>query len=431
LATLPRGRRFAYPLRVNVRLPDNTRHHDAAPRVLAARNDAMTSGPRTILFVNSWSTAHGGSSTSLIDVVVNLDPARYRPVVMCPTEGDLPERLREAQIPVLVRGMHRPTREELHRFLLEVPRHWRWLRAESIALVHGNTSSSRRSIVQAAVTARVPYVQHVRNVVKHTNITYGFDVAQRIVCNSESTAAPFQGRPGLRAKTVTIYNAVDLARYDMEQDGRRGELGFDQQRPVIGFVGQIVPRKGVTTLITAMREVVARIPDAVLVIVGCAPPDEIEYEAECRRLVSSFGLDDHVRFMGYRRDVPAFMRTFDVFALPTRSEPFGKVVIEAMAARCPVVATHVGGIPEIITDSDLGTLIAPDDPAALSTALLAYLTDSERRAVVGAQSAASARDRFSMKSMLDRLQSLYDEVIDLHSSARPARMPAPQREGAA
>ena len=387
--------------------------------------------PRTLLFVNSWSTAHGGSSTSLLDVVTNLDPARYRPIVMCPVEGELPERLREARVPVVIRGIHRPTREELHRFVVEVPGHWRWLRSNDVALVHGNTSASRRSIVQAAVSAGVPYIQHVRNVVRAPQSNYGYAVAERIVCNSDSSAAVFRDDPAFRGKTVTIYNAVDLSRYTDASDTRRRELLISASRPVVGFVGQLVPRKGVTTLITAMAEVVSRVPDALLVIVGCAPPDETAYEAECRRLSSSLGLDAHVRFVGYRRDVPAFMRTFDVFALPTRSEPFGKVVIEAMSAGCPVVASRVGGIPEIVTSPELGTLIAPDDPEALATAVLSYLTDARRRREVGQRGAASARSRFGMPSMLNRLQDLYDDVLGRRAQADGRAERRPRQEGVA
>jgi L-malate glycosyltransferase len=367
---------------------------------------------QTVLFVNSWSTAHGGSSTSLIDVVTHLDPGRYRPVVMCPSDGELPSRLRDAGVRVVIRGIHRPTREEFHRFVLEVPQHWKWLRSERVALVHGNTSASRRSIVQAAALARVPYVQHVRNVVKNPRGSYGYHAAARIVCNSDATGAVFRADSAFQQKTLTLYNAVDLSRYEQENETRRAELGIDEARPVIGFVGQIVPRKGVTTLITAMTSIVARVPNVLLVIVGCPPPDETEYDTECRRLVSTLGLDNHVRFLGYRRDVPAFMRTFDVFALPTRSEPFGKVVIEAMAAGCPAVAADVGGIPEIVTGPQLGTLIPPDNPAALSSALLAYLTNPESRAAVSRLGAASVRARFSMASMLRNLQEVYDEILE-------------------
>jgi glycosyltransferase involved in cell wall biosynthesis len=383
-------------------------------------------GPRRVLYVNSWSTAHGGSSTSLIDVVTHLDPARYRPVVMCPAEGELPDRLRELRIPVVVRGIHRPTREELHRFIFEVPLHWRWLRAEGIDLVHGNTSASRRSIVQATVSAGLPYVQHVRNVVRNPAKNYGYQVADRIVCNSDATAAVFREEPALRGKTLTIYNAVDLSQYDGASDTRRKELGIDASRPVIGFVGQIVPRKGVTTLIRAMAAIATAVPDALLVIVGCPPPDETAYDEECRRLVTELGLGDRVRFMGYRRDVPAFMRTFDVFALPTRSEPFGKVVIEAMAGGAAVVASRVGGIPEIITGPELGLLIAPDDPDALAKAAVACLGDAPRRRAMAERALASVHARFTMDAMLARMQSLYDDVI-----ARDNRLSAVGQRGAA
>jgi glycosyltransferase involved in cell wall biosynthesis len=129
-----------------------------------------------------------------------------------------------------------------------------------------------------------------------------------------------------------------------------------------------------------------------------------------------------VRFLGYRRDVPALMRTFDVFALPTRSEPFGKVVIEAMAAGCPVVASEVGGIPEIVTNPDLGKLIAPDDPAALAAAILDYLVNADRRRLIAQAGSVSVRDRFGMTAMLQRLQGIYDEVLDIATSVRAAQV---------
>jgi glycosyltransferase involved in cell wall biosynthesis len=364
-----------------------------------------------VLFVNSWSSAHGGSSTSLIDIATNLDSTRYRPLVMCPAEGDLPDRLREARVPVVIRGIHRPTREEIARFLVEVPRHWQWLRSRGVTLVHGNTSASRRSIVQAAVLAGIPYVQHVRNVARNPQANYGYQVAARILCNSNASAAIFHAAPSLTHKTETLYNAVDLDAYS-QRDDRRRELGIAESQPVVGFVGQLVPRKGVTTLIAAMVDVVRQFPDARLAIVGCAPPDEGGYEVECRELVQRLGLAPQVQFVGYRHDVPAFMRTFDVFALPTRSEPFGKVVIEAMAAGCPVVATRVGGIPEIVTDESLGTLVSPDDPRALAAAILAILTNQNRKKDLAVRGAASVRARFSMATMLERLQAIYDEVLD-------------------
>jgi glycosyltransferase involved in cell wall biosynthesis len=366
-------------------------------------------GAARILYVNSWSTAHGGSSTSLIDITTHLDASRFEPIVLCPEEGELPDRLRHAGVRVHVHPISRLTREEVARFLLEVPRYMRFLRRERVRLVHGNTSASRRSVLEAGRLLRVPYVQHVRNGARNARAQRGYYVASRIIANSNAVAADLVSDPLFAAKTVTIHNAVDLSRYDAGDD-RRGEIGAGD-RPIVGFVGQLVPRKGLTTLIEAMPAVRERCPSVLLVIVGCAPPDEQQYERECRAHAARLGVADSIVFAGYRTDVPAWMRTFDVFAFPTRSEPFGKVIIEAMAAGTPVVASRVGGIPEIITSESLGSLLQPDDPRALADAILRHLTDRGFSARVSAAARASVTERFGLEAMVGRLQGLYDEVL--------------------
>jgi glycosyltransferase involved in cell wall biosynthesis len=364
---------------------------------------------KRILFVNSWSSAHGGSATSLLDIACRLDRSAFEPVVLCPEPGELPCRLEELHIPVAIHPLSRFTRAEVWRFIREVPWHLNLLRTQHIALVHGNTSASRRSILQAVALNRIPYVQHVRNPAKNATRQFGYRLASRIITNSDATAAEFRAYPHLASKTVTVHNAVDLSRYD-ERDDRRHEIGAGT-RPVIGFVGQIVPRKGVTTLIQAVPEVLRSFPTALLVIVGCAPPDERGYETVCRSMVEQLGLAEHVRFVGYRRDVPAWMRTFDVFVLPTRSEPFGKVVIEAMAAGKPVVVTNVGGVPEIVVRPELGTLMPPDDPTITAREIVRYLADPALRAQVGREAEADVRRRFGLDAMVRRLERLYDDLL--------------------
>src|SRR5690606_27094426 len=163
--------------------------------------------------------------------------------------------------------------------------------------------------------------------------------------------------------------------------------------------------------IQAMPAVLQRFPDALLAIVGCPPPDETEYDTACRELVRDLGLSESVRFIGYRRDVPAWMRTFDVFALPTRAEPFGTVVVAAMAAACPGVASRVGGIPEIVTSPDLGPLIAPDDPEQLAASILRYLSDRQLARATGRAGRRHVTERFGLSGMIGRLQQLYDSIL--------------------
>jgi glycosyltransferase involved in cell wall biosynthesis len=254
----------------------------------------------------------------------------------------------------------------------------------------------------------------VRNPVKTVKGAFGYRVAARILVNSEAIAAPLLAEPSFARKITIVHNAVDLARYNGAEN-RRAEIAAGD-RPIVGFVGQLVPRKGLLTLITAFPGVLRKVPRALLVVVGCAPPDEPEYEAECRRLASDLGIADRVLFMGYRRDVPEWMATFDVFALPTRSEPFGKVIIEAMAASRPVVATRVGGIPEIISDPTLGTLIAPDDPEAVTREVTRYLDDPVLAASVGGAGARHVRHQFGLVKMIATLERLYEDVLEQASA---------------
>ena len=338
---------------------------------------------------------------------------------MCPEPGDLPDRLKELSIPVVVDSLSRWNRDELWGFLSEVPRYIRLLRRERVDIVHGNTSASRRSVLQAVQLLGLPYVQHVRNPVRPPIDQYGFRIATRIITNSDAVAAELRSDRRFAHKTLTIHNAVDLSRYE-DVDDRRGELEAGH-RPIIGFVGQLVARKGVTTAIRAMPAILKEVPDALLVIVGCAPPKEEEYERECRMLAKGLGLESVVRFVGYHRDIPAWMRTFTVFTLPTRSEPFGKVVIEAMAASRPVVVTDVGGIPEIVSSPALGTLVPPDDPDALARSILRYLAEPALAKSVGDRAATHVRANFALESMMRRLEHLYLEVLDKTSPTNAAQ----------
>ena len=367
--------------------------------------------PRRVLYFNSWSSAHGGSATSLIDLVCALDPARYHPIVLCPEAGELPDRLRGAGIDVRVHALSVLNREHAVRFIAEIPAYMRLLWRDGIDLVHGNTAATRRSIVQAAAFMRVPYVQHVRNAPLQLHDRYGYRLARRIITNSQSVAEVFKADHALAKKTVTIYNAVDLAHYDDDTDTRHSEVA-PPGTPIVGFVGHIVPDKGITTLLDAMPQVLQAVPNARFVLVGRAPDGYESFEQECRDRVAAMGIADRVTWTGYRHDVPAWMRTFSVFAFPTRREAFGKVVIEAMAARCPVVASRVGGVPEIIADTRVGALVPVDDAAALARGVITYLQDAVGAAHVGEAGAAHVRRLFTLPAMAASLQDLYDEVLD-------------------
>jgi glycosyltransferase involved in cell wall biosynthesis len=132
-----------------------------------------------------------------------------------------------------------------------------------------------------------------------------------------------------------------------------------------------------------------------------------ELEAQARRL----GLAPHVRFAGWRDNVAEVLALADVFVLPSESEGFGRVLVEAMAMGRPVVATNVGGIPDIVLDGETGLLVEPADPAALASAVGALLDEPARAARLGAAGRARAESTFSLGAHVDAVERVYDEII--------------------
>lgn len=187
---------------------------------------------------------------------------------------------------------------------------------------------------------------------------------------------------------------------------RPGHPGSD---PVILSVGRLIRWKGFSFLIAAMPSVIERYPDARLVIAGDGP-DRLLLGEQVREL----GLERHVRFTGHlpRTDLDDLFRSATVFVLPsitlgTDTEGLGVVLLEAMAAGCPVVATNTGGIPDIITDGETGFLVPEQDPRALAGAIVRLLSDGKLRDTIGMNGLIRAAEKFSWKVVSARFSEVY------------------------
>jgi D-inositol-3-phosphate glycosyltransferase len=179
------------------------------------------------------------------------------------------------------------------------------------------------------------------------------------------------------ASIHTVVNALSLTEYEQDVDPRatRAQFQIEADAPLIVAVGRIDPGKGHAALFEAFAHVRRRLPRARLLVCG-APTSRDSYGAWLRQRVSELQIEAAVIFAGFRRDVPAIMRSADVFCLPAELEPFGLVYLEAMAAGLPVVACHSGGVPEIVLHNQTGLLSYPDEIEALASNLLRVLSDS-------------------------------------------------------
>jgi len=129
--------------------------------------------------------------------------------------------------------------------------------------------------------------------------------------------------------------------------------------------------------------------------------------ADLERLAEAFGIEDRVRFLGYRTDVPRVMAALDVFVLPARYKCFGLVLLEAMASQVPVVATAAGGVPEIVREDEAGFLVPPLDPRAIATAMIRVLTNTEEALRMGGRGRRRVERLFTQDVMIDRTTELY------------------------
>ncbi len=195
--------------------------------------------------------------------------------------------------------------------------------------------------------------------------------------------------------------AIDAARLRL-----RAELKMAADAQLLGMACRLVEQKGIPYALEAMRRIRSDFPRAHLVIAG-----DGEQATELRRLASRLGIADRVHWLGWRADAADLMAAFDVFLLPSLREGFGLVLLEAMSRRLPIVASHVGAIPEIVIDGETGILVEPRNVDELAKAMTRLLNDRALRKYMGLLGAARLEEHFSVERMVDGTVAVYEQVL--------------------
>jgi glycosyltransferase involved in cell wall biosynthesis len=205
-------------------------------------------------------------------------------------------------------------------------------------------------------------------------------------------------------KIVTIPNAY-VPRAATPDGDLRTELGLERSAPLIGVVAVLRRQKALSVLLRAHLRVLDQVPDAHVVIAG-----DGECRAELEQLSRELGTKDRVHFLGERQDIDSILRSVDVAAISSDYEGTPLVAFECMANRTPLVATAVGGLPDIVRDGETGILVPPRDPAALADALTGVLSDPERGRRLADASAATL-GLFTIDAITARFADLYESLI--------------------
>lgn len=228
-------------------------------------------------------------------------------------------------------------------------------------------------------------------------------VTAKIICVSEhDRQLALRWKVARPEQLVVIHNGVDPRPF-LETDGSpiREELGLNEG-PVLTFVGRLAPPKDPVTLLSAVKD----LPNGVLLIVG-----DGELQPQVERYIAENGLNRRVKLLGERRDVPRILAASDIFVLSSRWEGLPYTIIEAMMAGLPVVATRVGGIPELVEEGVTGYLVPPKDPDALVKAIHKLLGDPSLRHRMGEAGREKALQGFALDRMLRETERVYEEVL--------------------
>jgi glycosyltransferase involved in cell wall biosynthesis len=276
-------------------------------------------------------------------------------------------------------------------------RFFRTLRSSDFAIVHQHYGGRLiRHVITKATSARL--VVHLHGRVSED--AFDHPLAQRI-----SGADAIVATSAAVARTVVsdvparvVHPGVEITALQRRQT--------NPARPVVGTAARLVPVKGVLDLVQAFAIVHAELGDARLEIAG-AGFDRPRLERE----VEQMDLTSAVTFLGWRPDLGDLLRGWDVFAQASLEEAFGIAALEAMAAGLPVVATRVGGVPELVEHGETGWLVPRGDVAALAARMHALLLDADRRLAMGAAARARGAAVFSVEQMVSKISAVYDDVL--------------------
>ena len=282
---------------------------------------------------------------------------------------------------------------------------------------------TRAAIALGEVGLRRPYVvstvhsSRVRSAEDREQLRRLTPDMDRLIAVSRAIEAKLEdeGRTGLGTPVDLIYNGVDLQRYDHQEPccTLRDEYGMEPGSQIVGVVARLEPEKGHPTLFEAWPAVLRAVPDAYLLVIGeGSQRDALEAKARELRIAH------RVVFTGRRDDVPAVTAALDVAVLPSYREAQGLSILEALALARPVVASKVGGIPEMIEDGVTGLLVEPHDAEGLARAISRLLTDHPYADTLARQGHDLVHDRFCIELMVEAVEAIYEE------GARTVRVPA-------
>lgn len=381
---------------------------------------------KKILYLQSTSEI-GGSDVSLLRLIENLDKNLFEAYVILPHDGPLAEKLRDhaSEVYFMKEMLKLTTRKGkifYLRYLMNYPgairKIARFIRERNIDLVHTNSVHNLYGFLAAKISGH-SHVWHVREIVLQSRFLWMIEqfllkrFSQRIIVTSDAVAEMFGNNPK-EFPLQKIPNGVDLELYRPQNEGC---LDIAAGLPVVGMVARLDPWKGVDVFLKAISICNKQQPEIRYVIVGGEIEGNEEYANEVYKLAKNLYLNEVVHFAGWRYgpdDMPGVYAALDVVVhASTYPEPFGNVILEAMATGKPVVAANQGGPKEICVDQHTALLVPPGNPEKLADAILKLIQNPELGRIMGKEGRKRVEQFYNQRFCVKSIETIYKELLSM------------------
>lgn len=358
-----------------------------------------------MLYMTSFGHMMGGGQWSLYYLIRHLNKDVFYPILLCPEEGELADKMRGAGAELIFLDIGRI------RYLnpLVIKRLVNIIKDKQIDLIHTDSTTEAFYAGIAAWVTRIPVVWHIRVSEKAWFIDRILaTLSTKLILVSNAIRKRFAWLND-HQKMVVIHNGIDLETFDNfpGTSSIREDYNIAQDTLLLGCIGRIEKRKGQEYLISAMRH----LDNAKLILVGQGKED---YLNRITKLCNEFNIADRVMYIGYRDDIPSVLKEIDIFVFPTlRGEGFPRVILEAMAAGKPVVATDNAGSPEAVADGYTGFIVPTGNTSALATKLKELIADKKKRTVMGEAGRKRVKKYFTIQKNVEKIQQVYHDILEI------------------
>lgn len=372
-----------------------------------------------ILYLHETSK-FAGAEESLLNLAKFLDKGRFTPNFILPEEGLLKDKLEAIGVKVFVVPM-----PKIRRVVGVIPAARRILsiaRENNISLLHTNSIRTHFYGLHVARKLKLPIIWHQRNLLTRELLDPDrlfSSLADVIICNSCAVARRFLKKGTLSDKVRVVYNGVDTERFSpaISPDRFRREFGIGESEKIVGIASRFDKRKGHEDFFKAAKEVIRLEKNVRFLVVGGAVFDNHEErEQYLRDRVKSLDLKDRVIFSGFRQDMPEVYAAIDIFVLPSLQEACARVLLEAMASGKPVIATSLGGNPEIVVDEVTGILVPAKDARALAQAMLRLIREPDTARQMGEAGRKRIQECFTIAENLVKIEFIYGELLNKYGA---------------